>query len=191
MKRLRELLAHAFHVEPPGPAEPTDVERPIIERLCREVVRRRMTTPALLALECSRPMNYLGSQAMHFFQPMATVLVNPAQWDAFAAFLERRGSIEYLARRLEDLEEEYGVSGSSPPAASTDPRTPDGGGCDASSSSVAGRPPRGNAETDSDRDRSTDADSAARRGSVGDAGDGPTPSPPIDPNRLLDDRNQL
>lgn len=117
MKRLREILSNAFAVDPPGPAEPTDDERPIVDRLCREVIKRRMTTPALLALECSRPMNYLGSQAMHFFQPMASVLVSPKHWDAFAAFLERRGSLEYLARRIEDLErerEETGDSGEEP-----------------------------------------------------------------------------
>lgn len=117
MKRLREIISNAFAVDPPGPAEPTDEERPIVDRLCREVVKRRMTAPALLALECSRPMNYLGSQAMHFFQPMASVLVSPKHWDAFAAFLERRGSLEHLARRIEDLErerEETGGSGEEP-----------------------------------------------------------------------------
>jgi hypothetical protein len=106
MKRLREILTNAFAVDPAGPAEPTDAERPIVDRLCQEVVKRRMTAPALLALECSKPMNYLGSQAMHFFQPMASVLVSPKHWDSFAAFLERRGSLEHLARRIEDLERE-------------------------------------------------------------------------------------
>lgn len=155
MRRVREFFAKAFHVEPPGPAEPSEIERPIIDRLCREVVRRRMTTPALLALECSRPMNYLGSQAMHFFQPMASVLVNPAQWDAFAAFLEKRGSIEYLARRLEDLEAEMESTGTvaSPPPSEAAPRS--------------------SASSDSGADRR-----------------GPS-SDPIDPGRLLDDRNQL
>ncbi len=165
MKRLRDLLAHAFHVDPPGPAEPTDIERPIIERLCREVVRRRMTTPALLALECSRPMNYLGGQAMHFFQPMASVLVNPAQWDAFAAFLEQRGSIEYLARRLEELESEH-VSAA--------------GGAD-----DPGGMPAGNGAA---------VDKAVQEPAVhGVDGvvDSAPASPPVDPNRILGDRNQL
>ena len=39
-------IRHAFALDPPGPAEPTEAERPIVDRLCREVVRRRLTVPA-------------------------------------------------------------------------------------------------------------------------------------------------
>ena len=106
MKRLRHALRHAFAVDPPGPAEPSPAEREIVERLCGEVVRRQMTMPALLALELSRPLNYLSAQAMHFFQPLAGVLVKPGDWDRFAGFLEKRGSIEHLLLRLEALEAE-------------------------------------------------------------------------------------
>lgn len=119
MKRLREILGRAFAVDPPGPAEPTAEERPIVDRLCREVVRRGMTAPALLALECSRPMNFLGSQAMHFFQPMASVLVSQRHWDVFASFLERRGAIEHLARRIEELEQERSARAGGTPSSST------------------------------------------------------------------------
>lgn len=104
--RFRRALRNAFAVDPPGPAEPSEEERPLIDRICREVVRRGMATPALLALEMSRPLNYLSAQAMHFFQPFATVLVRPGDWERFAAFLERRGSIEHLLSRIEALESE-------------------------------------------------------------------------------------
>lgn len=99
-------LKHAFAVEPDGPAEPTGSEREIAERVCREVVRRRMATPALMFLEISRPLNYLGSQAMHFFAPIVTALVEKDGYRTFAAFLERRGSIDYLCRQIEALEAE-------------------------------------------------------------------------------------
>lgn len=131
MRRLREILGRAFAVDPPGPAEPTEAERPIVDRLCREVVRRGMTAPALLALECSRPMNFLGSQAMHFFQPMASVLVSQRHWDSFAAFLERRGAIEFLARRIEELEQERAASeGGTPPSGEAVARADPSGGRD-------------------------------------------------------------
>ena len=53
---------HAFAVEPPGVAEPNDVQRGVVEKLCLEVTRRGMTTPALLMLEMSRPLNYVSAQ---------------------------------------------------------------------------------------------------------------------------------
>ncbi len=114
-----QWLKHAFAVEPEGPAEPTDAERAIADRICREVVRRRMATPALMFLEMCRPLNYLGSQAMHFFGPIATVLVDKEGYCTFAAFLERRGSMDYLCHKIEAFEAETNRSGEQDPDRST------------------------------------------------------------------------
>ena len=97
-------LKHAFAVDPPGPAEPTPEQRAAVGRICEEVARRQMTTPALVFLEMSRPLNYLGAQALHFFQPFVSVFTSTEQYQHFAAFLERRGSIDYLCGELERLE---------------------------------------------------------------------------------------
>ena len=99
-----QWLKHAFAVDPPGPAEPTDAQRPVVERICREVVRRHLTTPALLFLEMSRPLNNVGAHLLHFFTPVLSVFADAAQLREFARFLERRGSIDFLCRRIEDLE---------------------------------------------------------------------------------------
>lgn len=99
-------LKHAFAVDPPGPAEPTPAQRDAVEKVCREVVRRHLTTPALIFLEMSRPLNYIGSQTLHFFQPMISALTDSAAPGHFAEFLEHRGSIEYICRRIEALEAE-------------------------------------------------------------------------------------
>lgn len=99
-------LRHAFAVEKPGPAAPTDVQRVVIDRLLREVVRRRMTTSALLALEMSRPLNVVASQTLLFFQPMVGAVLDASGYEQFALFLDRRGSVDHLARRLEELEDE-------------------------------------------------------------------------------------
>ena len=97
-------LKHAFAIDPPGPATPSDDQRALIERLCQEVNRRRLTTPALAFLEMVRPLNHLGSQAMHFFTPIISAIADVKGYERFASFLERRGSIEYICRRLEDLD---------------------------------------------------------------------------------------
>ena len=101
---FKARLKHAFAIEQKDGITVDEVTEGIIDRICREVVRRRMVTPALMLLEISRPLNYLGSQALHFFQPFASVLVDPKSWERFAVFLEQRGSVEFLIRRLEDLE---------------------------------------------------------------------------------------
>lgn len=101
-----QWLRHAFAVDPPGPAEPTDAQRAIAERLVREIVRRRMSTPALLFLEASRPLNMLGAQALHFLQPLISAVADGDGPRRFAEFLERRGSIDWLCRRIEERESE-------------------------------------------------------------------------------------
>jgi hypothetical protein len=97
----RQALRHAFAVEPPGPAEPTPEERAALDPLVAEVKRRGMARPALLFLESVRPLNGLGAQALHFMQPFATAVLDPVRYATLARYLERRGSIEWLAQQFE------------------------------------------------------------------------------------------
>ena len=113
MSRLSEFggaagkwLKHAFAVKAGNSEAPTPAQQAAADRLCREVVRRRLTTPALAFLEMSRPLNYLGSQALHFFQPLISSLADGEAAHHFAQFLERRDSVDYLCRRIEELEAE-------------------------------------------------------------------------------------
>lgn len=103
-RRMIERLKHAFAVEDAEDFSPTERERIAAAKICAEVVRRRMTLPATMLLEMSRPLNYLGAQALHFFTPFASVLVDAKSWEDFASFVERRGSVEYLIRTIEDAE---------------------------------------------------------------------------------------
>ena len=98
-------LRHAFAIET-GPTEPTESQRAAVEKLCGEIVRRRMATPALMALEMSRPLNYVGAQVMHFFAPIVTVLFDKAAYNDLAEFLEHRSSIDYVCRRINALDEQ-------------------------------------------------------------------------------------
>jgi hypothetical protein len=103
---IKQKLSHAFAVDPPGPAEPTEPQRAVVERLCREVVRRRLTTPAIAFLQMSQPLNFIASQALHFFMPILSAVTDTQGVQHFAVFLEHRGSVEYICRRLEALEDE-------------------------------------------------------------------------------------
>jgi hypothetical protein len=106
MNWLKRGFKNAFAVESGGPVEPTAGQREVVDRICREVIRRRMTTPALMFLEMSRPLNYVASQTMHFFHPLVSAVLDTNGYEQFAKFLEHRGSVDYLCRRIEQLEYE-------------------------------------------------------------------------------------
>ena len=107
MSRLRNWLRHAFMVEKESDFAPDEKDRALIDTVCREVVKRGMATPAILFLESTRPLNYLGSQTMTFFEPvMHAVLRHPEAWKRFAAILEHRGSVEFISRRIDALSSE-------------------------------------------------------------------------------------
>jgi hypothetical protein len=97
-------LAHAFAVEKPEEIDPTPQQREIIDRLCRGTVRRHLSMPALLFVRMSRPLNYVGASVLHFFEPLVKILVDTTPYNHFAAFLEHRGSVDYLCRRIEHFQ---------------------------------------------------------------------------------------
>jgi hypothetical protein len=101
-----QWLKHAFAVDPEGAAEPDEAQRSAAEAVCRQVVRRHLTTPALICLESLRPLNYLIAQGMHATMPLVSVLTGADGPRRFATFLEHRGSFDYLCRRIEELEAE-------------------------------------------------------------------------------------
>lgn len=96
-------LRHAFAIEPASAFAPTPDEARLVERLAVAVVRRGMATPAIMALECSHNLNFLASQTMVFFAPIFQALFSRTDYAVLTNFLERRGSIEYMSRRIEAI----------------------------------------------------------------------------------------
>jgi hypothetical protein len=100
-------LRHAFAIDPPGPAQPDEAQAAVVDRICREIVRRQLVAPAMMAIEMGRPLNHLSAQVLHFFQPFITIGGDAASYELFTAFLERRGSLDYIAARIEAIEAEH------------------------------------------------------------------------------------
>jgi precorrin-6B methylase 2 len=117
----RERLKHAFAVEEKDSINPHADQVRVVDIVAREIARRRLTTPALVFLEMSRPINYVASQAMHFLQPIASVVLDTGGYEQFAKFLEHRGSIDFLCRRIEHFEAEF-VSAEEKPQMDADER---------------------------------------------------------------------
>jgi hypothetical protein len=75
----------------------------MLDELADAIVRRHLATPALFFLESMRPLGFVGSQMMVFLRPViALIWPAPERWDRVQRVLEVRGSMELLARRLED-----------------------------------------------------------------------------------------
>ena len=84
--------------------ETTPEKRETLDRLAANIVERHLTAPAILFLESSKPLSFLGNQAMVFFQPIVQAIFNFKSYDDIMDMLEDRENIEYLLRKMEELE---------------------------------------------------------------------------------------
>src|SRR5437870_11986625 len=97
---LKARVKHAFAVEPEG--QPLSLEDlALLERVAATVAERGMATPAILFLESVGPMNFLGSQALHFFTPILEVDFTQRDVERVARLLERRDTLARLADLIE------------------------------------------------------------------------------------------
>lgn len=77
----------------------------IINKIAQKVVDLRLTTIAIVLLESSKPLSFIGSQLMVFFQPIFTAVFPFTRYEEFAALLENRKNIEILISAIETLDE--------------------------------------------------------------------------------------
>lgn len=90
-------------IEPPEgdrPAIPAE-EDAVLEKIARKVVQWRMAMPAILFLESVKPLNYIGAQAMVFFEPIVQTIFNFRDYDVFRLAMERRENVENLLQKIE------------------------------------------------------------------------------------------
>ena len=82
----------------------SDDERALVDRVAKKVVEWKMAIPAIMTLESMKPLNFIGAQAMIFFEPIVQSLLNLKDYDTFRAMLERRESVEFLLLRIEHFD---------------------------------------------------------------------------------------
>ncbi len=100
LAKLRAGLRHAFAVEPE--TQPLAVEDlQLLERIAEVIVTRRMAAPATMFLESMGPMNFLGSQALHFLTPILDCAFNTKEVEQVARLLERRDTVTRLIAIIE------------------------------------------------------------------------------------------
>lgn len=96
---LRSKLQDAFATAPAEPLSSADLA--LLERAAEVIVQRDMATPAVLFLESVGPMNFLGSQALHFLTPILHVVFPERDVRRVALLLERRDVLSRLSVLIE------------------------------------------------------------------------------------------
>lgn len=122
---LKAWFAHAFAVGDYSADSLAPEEREALERLAQGIHARGLTPAAILWIDSQRGLNWVGSQALVFAEPLydmakpmlnfllrlfgfgtkgATLELSPAEYKVLYSALEKRYSIEYLVSRLEELQ---------------------------------------------------------------------------------------
>ena len=85
-------------------AEPSDAE--LLAAVAKRIVGMGLAVPAVFFLESTKPLSFVGSQALVFLQPFVEAFLSVRNYERFAALMEDRANIERLIQRLETLDEE-------------------------------------------------------------------------------------
>lgn len=78
----------------------------LLTGIAERTVRMRLTPVAIVMLEAAKPLSFVGSQLLVFFQPIVSAVLPFHSYDEVAALLEDRSNIEALIQIIEKLEEE-------------------------------------------------------------------------------------
>lgn len=104
MAFLRDMFSMGPRRGENEPLSPRQEE--ILTKIAQKVVYWKMSVPAVLFLESVKPLNYVGSQMMAFFEPMFQAVFSWKDYDEFRIMMEERGTVERLLRRIEQLDAE-------------------------------------------------------------------------------------
>ncbi|MBM3331284.1 hypothetical protein FJY68_05440 [candidate division WOR-3 bacterium] len=77
----------------------------ILTKIAQKVVDLKLAPVAIVMLESSKPLSFVGSQLMVFLQPVVTSIFPFHQYDEVAALMEDRANVEELIQRIEKLED--------------------------------------------------------------------------------------
>lgn len=85
----------------------TDERRAVLlNKIAQKIVDYRMTTVAIVMLESSKPLSFVGSQLMIFLEPFYHAIFPHVEYNEIAALLEERQNIERLVLEVERVEDE-------------------------------------------------------------------------------------
>lgn len=77
-----------------------------IDKLAGEIVSRHLAAPAIMLLESSKPLTFVGSQTLVFCYPFFTMLGVFKDRDKYIRIFEDRDKVEKLIQAIEKCEDE-------------------------------------------------------------------------------------
>ncbi|MFA6433118.1 MAG: hypothetical protein WCW52_00335 [Elusimicrobiales bacterium] len=89
----------------PGHRELTEEEKELLRDLALKVNKRSMGTAASLALESTRPLHNLGSQALVFLLPLLNAFFSREKVERFVGLLENPKAAAFFIEELRAGEE--------------------------------------------------------------------------------------
>lgn len=81
--------------------------RELAAKIAHQIVKRKLSVPAIMFFESVKPLSFVGSQALIFFQPMVQAFLNRREYDEFALMMEDRENVELLLQEIERQEAEW------------------------------------------------------------------------------------
>ena len=79
----------------------------MVAKIARAVVERNLTAPAIFFLESTKPLSFIGSQVMVFFDPLVRSIFNVRGYDDVRIALEDRRNVELLLDEIERYDAEW------------------------------------------------------------------------------------
>ncbi len=76
----------------------------LIEKIAKKVVDWRLTAPAIVVLESSKPISFVASQVLVFFDPIVKSFFNTRDYERFYTMIEDRENLERLIVAIEEEE---------------------------------------------------------------------------------------
>lgn len=76
-------------------------DQTLFDRLAEFVVKRKMAAPAILFLESTKPLNFIGSQFLIVLGPLIKVFFNITEYDRIVELMEKRDNVERLICTIE------------------------------------------------------------------------------------------
>jgi hypothetical protein len=106
---IRDIFQVPGGEKTPESDKPTPEEQELMDRLSKWVVKRGLTVPAIIALESVKPLNWIGSQAMVFFDPFFSSIFYKStvqDYQTFQRMMEKRQNVENLLLTIERFDAE-------------------------------------------------------------------------------------
>lgn len=85
---------------------PAERRAELLGKMAKRIVDLRLTPVAIVMLESSKPLSFIGSQLMVFLQPIFTAVFPFRQYDEIAALLEDRKNVELFIQTIEKTEDD-------------------------------------------------------------------------------------